>query len=137
VTVVTNTVNVAMELSQRDDVQVFVTGGFLRGGWFSLVGPATSHALSQVFVDKVFIGVNGIDAEKGLTAYHPEEAAVNRLMIQQAKRRIVVADHSKLGVVVASLICPATDIHQLITDTGATDEQITPFLKLGIEVLRV
>lgn len=137
VKVVTNTVNVAMELSQRDDVQVFVTGGFLRGGWFSLVGPAAAHALSQIFVDKVFIGVNGIDAKRGLTAHHPEEAAVNRQMIQQATRRIAVADHSKLGVVVASLICPTTDVHLLITSTGATDAQIAPFLALGIEVMRV
>ncbi|WP_046243765.1 DeoR/GlpR family DNA-binding transcription regulator [Hymenobacter terrenus] len=137
VTVVTNTVNVAMELSQRDDVQVLVTGGFLRGGWFSLVGPACTHALSQIFVDKVFIGVDGIDAAKGLTDLHHEEAATNRVMIQQAKRRIVVTDHTKFGVVVPCLICPTTEIHQLITDTGATDEQIAPFLKLGIEVLRV
>lgn len=137
VTVVTNTVNVAMELSQRDDVQVMVTGGFLRGGWFSLVGSTAAHTLSQIFVDKVFIGVNGIDAGKGLTAFHPEEAAVNRVMIQQAKQKIVVVDHSKLGVVVTSLICPATDVDLLITDTGATDEQIAPFEKLGIQVQRV
>lgn len=137
VTVVTNTVNVAMELSQRDDVRVFVTGGFLTGGWFSMVGPATTQALEQFFVDKVFIGVNGIDAQRGLTSLHPEEAAVIQVMVRQAKRRIVVADHSKLGVVATSLICSAAEIHQLITDTGATEAQVAPFRQLGIEVLLV
>jgi DeoR family transcriptional regulator of aga operon len=137
VTVVTNTVNVAMELSHRQDVRVFVTGGFLTGGWFSLVGPATTQALSQFFVDKVFIGVNGIDAEKGLTSLHPEEAAVIQVMLRQAKRRIVVADHTKLGTVATSLICPTAEVHQLITDTGATEEQVAPFRQLGIEVLLV
>ena len=137
VTVVTNTVNVAMELSQRDDIRVLVTGGHLRGGWFSLVGPEAAHTLSQLFVDKVFIGVNGLDAARGLTAHHPEEAAVNRLMVQQARQRIVVADHSKLGVVVTSLICPTADVHLLLTDTGATDAQIAPFQAMGIEVRRV
>lgn len=137
VTVVTNTVNVAMELSHRDDVRVFVTGGFLTGGWFSLVGPATAQALGQFFVDKVFIGVNGIDAQKGLTSLHPEEAAIIQVMVRQAKRRIVVADHTKLGKVTTSLICPTAEIHQLITDTGATEAQVAPFRELGIEVLRV
>ncbi|TPG66362.1 DeoR/GlpR family DNA-binding transcription regulator [Hymenobacter nivis] len=137
VTVVTNTVNVAMELSQRADVRVFVTGGFLTGGWFSLVGPATAQALGQFFVDKVFIGVNGIDAQRGLTSLHPEEAAVIQAMLRQAKRRIVVADHSKLGVVATSLICPTAEIHQLITDAGATEAQVAPFRQLGIEVLLV
>lgn len=137
VTVVTNTVNVAMELSKRDDINVFVTGGFLRGGWFSLVGPTAIHAMSQIFVDKVFIGVNGIHAEKGLTAYHADEAAINRTMIGQAKRKIVVADYSKLGAVVTSLICAIEDVNMLITDTGATDEQIQPFIAKGVEVQRV
>jgi DeoR family transcriptional regulator of aga operon len=137
VTVVTNTVNVAMELSHRDDVRVFVTGGFLTGGWFSLVGPATTQALSQFFVDKVFLGVNGIDAQKGLTSLHPEEAAIIQVMVRQAKQRIVVADHTKLGTVATSLICPTAEVHQLITDTGATEAQIAPFRELGIEVLLV
>ncbi|GAB3298275.1 DeoR/GlpR family DNA-binding transcription regulator [Hymenobacter tenuis] len=137
VTVVTNTVNVAMELSHRQDVRVFVTGGLLTGGWFSLVGPAAAQALSQFFVDKVFIGVNGLDAQRGLTSLHPEEAAVIQVMLRQAKRRIVVADHSKLGVVATSLICPATEVHQLITDTGATEAQLAPFRQLGLDVVVV
>ncbi|UOR06843.1 DeoR/GlpR family DNA-binding transcription regulator [Hymenobacter aerilatus] len=135
VTVITNTVNVAMELSHRNDVRVFVTGGFLTGSWFSLVGPATTQALSQFFVDKLFIGVNGIDAEKGLTSLHPEEASVIQVMVRQAKQCIVVADHTKLGTVATSLICPATKVHQLITDTGATEAQLAPFRALGIDVL--
>ena len=137
VTVITNTVNVAMELSHRDDVRVFVTGGFLTGSWFSVVGPATAQALSQFFVDKLFIGVNGIDAEKGLTSLHPEEAAVIQVMVRQAKQRIVVADHTKLGTVATSLICPTIEVHQLITDTGATEAQLDPFRQLGIDVLLV
>ena len=137
VTVITNTVNVAMELSHRDDVRVFVTGGFLTGSWFSVVGPATVQALSQFFVDKLFIGVNGIDAEKGLTSLHPEEAAVIQVMVRQAKRCIVVADHTKLGTVATSLICPTTEVHQIITDTGATEAQVAPFRALGIDVMLV
>lgn len=136
-TIVTNTVNVAMELSNRPEISVFVTGGFLRGGWFSLVASAAIHAMSQIFVDKVFIGVNGIHAERGLTAYHPEEAAINRTMVQQAKQKIVVADRSKLGVIVTSLICSVGEVDILITDTNATDEQIAPFIDRGIEVQRV
>ncbi|WP_223648834.1 DeoR/GlpR family DNA-binding transcription regulator [Hymenobacter psoromatis] len=137
VTVITNTVNVAMELSQRDDVRVFVAGGFLTGGWFSLVGAATAQALSQFFVDKVFIGVNGIDAQKGLTSLHPEEAAAIQVMLRQARRRIVVADHTKLGTVATALICPTAEVHQLITDSEATAAQLAPFREMGIEVLVV
>jgi DeoR family transcriptional regulator of aga operon len=137
VTVVTSTVNVAMELSQRKDLEVFVTGGILRGDWFSLVGPAASQALSQINPDKAFLGVNGIDASRGLTSGNSGEAALNRVLVAQAKRRIVVADHTKLGAVSTYRFCGADEVQMLITDVGAADEAIRPFVELGIEVKKV
>jgi DeoR family transcriptional regulator of aga operon len=137
VTVVTSTVNVAMELSKRKDLEVFVTGGFLRGDWFSLVGPAAEHAMSQVFVDKAFLGVNGIDAERGLTSDNPGEAAINRVIVNQARERIVVADYGKLGAVATYRWCGVEQVNLLITDAGASDAAIAPFLERGIEVRRV
>jgi DeoR family transcriptional regulator of aga operon len=137
ITVVTNTVNVAMELSKRKDVHVFVTGGHLRGDWFSLVGLEAIANISKIFVDLLFIGVNGIDAQKGLTCINGDEVEINRSMVQQARRKIAVADHSKLGVVTKWLICPTDSIEMLITDSGATDKMIAPFLEKKIEVRRV
>jgi DeoR family transcriptional regulator of aga operon len=133
-TVVTNTVNVAMELSNRRDIHVFVTGGHLRGDWFSLVGAAAVAAMSGVFVDVLFLGVNGIDAENGLTCLNSNEVEINRCMVKQAKRKIAVTDHSKLGVVANWVICPTHAIDMLITDRGATEEIIAPFVGKGIEV---
>ena len=137
ITVVTNTVNVAMELSARKDIHVFVTGGQLRGDWFSLVGSTGVSALNGIFVDMLFIGVNGIDAERGLTCLNGDEVEINRAMARQGKRKIAVADHSKLGVVAKWQICPTEAIELLITDTGATDEMIAGFLTKGVPVRRV
>ncbi len=137
ITVVTNTVNVAMELSKRKDIHVFVTGGHLRGDWFSLVGSEAVANMSRVFVDLLFIGVNGIDAQRGLTCINGDEVEINRSMVKQAKRKIAVADHSKLGVVTRWQICPTESIDMLITDSDATDKMIAPFLEKKIEVRRV
>jgi DeoR family transcriptional regulator of aga operon len=137
VTVVTSTINVAMELTKRQDLEVFVTGGFLRGDWFSLVGPAAGHAMRQINVDKVFLGVNGIDAQRGLSSANSGEAAINRIMVDQAQQRIVVADRSKLGATATYRFCGANEIQVLITDRDAGDALIQPFEKLGIEVKRV
>jgi DeoR family transcriptional regulator of aga operon len=137
ITVITNTVNVAMELSARKDVDVFVTGGHLRGDWFSLVGPVATASVKGVFIDVLFVGVNGIDAHRGLTCLNPDEADINRTLVQQAKRKIAVTDHSKLGVVTRWMICPVDRIDMLITDTGASDEMIAPFVERGLKVSRV
>lgn len=136
-TLVTNTINVAMELSKRKEISVYVTGGHLRGDWFSLVGPTAIDAVQKVVVNIMFIGVNGIDANHGLTCYNPDEAEINKAMIRQAKRKVVVADHSKFGIVANWLICEAAQVDMIITDTGTADDEIKAFQQRGVEVLRV
>ena len=137
ITVITNTVNVAMELSTCKGIEVVVTGGTLRGNWFTLVGPLANIAAQMVFADIMFLGVDGIDAAQGLSCVHPQEAEFLRAMAGHSKRKVVVTDHSKIGTQAKWMLCPTKDIQTLITDTGATDAQIAPFQELGIEVLRV
>lgn len=136
ITVVTNTVSVAMELSKRKDLSVYVTGGHLRGDWFSLVGPTAAHALQQTMIGTLFIGADGISPDWGLTCYIADEAALNGVMVSRAQRKIAVVDHSKFGIVAGWRICESKALDVLVTDTGATDEMIAPFQKLGIEVIR-
>lgn len=136
INVVTNAVNVAMELSKRKDVNVFVAGGHLRGDWFSLVGVSTVETIRSMFANIAFLGANAIDATSGLTCHNPEEAEVNKAIARQAKKKIAVADHSKLGKTAAWQFCPIEGIDLLITDSGATDAQIAPFERAGVAVQR-
>jgi len=137
ITVVTNTVNVAMELSKRKDVYVFVTGGHLHGEWFSLVGSAALRALENMLISTMFIGADGMDATWGASCFNAEEAELNSTMMRLARRRVAVVDSGKLGVVANWRICKATELNILVTDVSATDEMVAPFQKLGVEVLRV
>lgn len=123
-TIVTNAVNIAMELGQRDDVHVIVVGGSLRGGWFSLVGSIGLESMHDLYVDKAFIGCNGIDPKAGLTAYHGEEAAMARTMIQQARDTVVVADASKWGVIAPYRICRIEDVKLVVTDDAANGARL-------------
>jgi DeoR family transcriptional regulator of aga operon len=136
VTIIVTTVNVALELSNRQDLKVFVPGGFLRPAWFSLVGSSTIRAVRDFNIDKLFLGVNGIHPERGLTCGNHDEAAVNRALVEQSRQKIVVADHTKLGAVTSAVICPTAMIDTLITDTETTDEILAPFRATGIEVIQ-
>lgn len=136
ITVLTNALNVAMELSHLADIKVSMTGGSLSGDWFALVGDLAQRTVGEMFVDKVFIGVDGIHAEHGITTNYQDQAAIHRAMMRQARQRIIVADHRKIGVVGTSLIWPATDIDILITDKASTDESIVPFTAKNITVMR-
>ncbi|HXW91227.1 MAG TPA: DeoR/GlpR family DNA-binding transcription regulator [Terriglobales bacterium] len=136
--VVTNAVNIAMELSNCEGLRTFLTGGFVQwAGSFSLIGQAAISSLENIYMDKVFVSVCGMDVERGITLIEPDESVTFRAMIKQAKQTIVVADSSKLGVVTAALICPLAEVDMLITDTRAPDKVLGPFLDLGIAVTKV
>ncbi len=136
--IITNAVNIGMELSNLAALNVTLTGGTMRwAGAFSLTGPAAMETLSGVFLDKAFIGACGVDVLRGATTIQPDEAAVFRAMVRQAKQVIVVADSSKIAMVSPALICPVADIDILITDSGITADALAGFKANGIQVLAV
>src|SRR5262249_44267715 len=136
ITIVTNAVNIAMELSHLPEIKVSMTGGDLSGDWFALVGDTARQNLTQTFFDKAFVGVDGAHAEHGMTTNYPDQAAIHRAMMQQANQRIILADHRKIGDACRSLICSADDLDKLITDKSTTDEAIATFTGKGIVVVR-
>jgi DeoR family transcriptional regulator of aga operon len=136
--VVTNAINIGMELCNQPGIRTYLTGGVVPWAWsFSLTGSAALDFLDDVYLDKVFLSVTGLDPERGATTLETEEALVYRKMLKQAKRVIVTADSSKLGKVSPAFICPCAEIQTLITDTGATQEAVAPFERQGVQVIRV
>lgn len=136
-TVVTSTANVAVELSKRKDIKVFVTGGTLHGEWFSLVGPHAQRSLENILIHTLFIGADGLDPDWGATSFDQDEAELLRMMVEHARRRVAVVDHTKLGKVGNWKICESRNLHTVVTDTQATDEMVAPFREMGVQIIRV
>src|SRR6202167_5582666 len=138
ITVVTNAVNIGMGLCNMPGLKIHLTGGYVRWPWsFSLIGAAAVNFLGDIFLDKVFLSVSGIDAERGTTTNESDEALSFRAMVKQAKKVIVVADSSKLAVVTSALICPIDDVDVLVTDAGASDEMVAAFTGKEMRVIQV
>ena len=136
--VVTNAINIGMELCNQPGIRTILTGGVVPWAWsFSLTGSATLSFLDDVYLDKVFLSVTGLDSYRGATTLETEEGLVYRKMVKQARQVIVVADPSKFGQVSSAFICQASELHMLITSSSAADEAIAPFEKLGVKTLRV
>ena len=119
VIIVTNAINIAMELSHRLDLKIIMTGGFLNRNFFGLSGPSGIASVNEMFYDRAFIDVDGIHPEHGLTSDSPDLGAVNRAIIQQSRKTVVVADHSKFGKVGKTLIAPVEKVDLIITDKAA------------------
>ncbi|MET0703125.1 MAG: DeoR/GlpR family DNA-binding transcription regulator [Mycobacterium sp.] len=135
-TVYTNALPLALSLLTRPRLTVFTLGGRLRTTTFAEVGDWAARALADINVDIAFLGTNGISLSRGLTTPDAEEAAVKRLMLGCATKRILLADHSKFGVINGTKHGNLEDIDVLISDTGLTDRQTAELRSAGIEVER-
>src|SRR6202008_955820 len=134
--VITNAINIGMELCNQPGIRTYLTGGVIPWAWsFSLTGNAALEFLDDVYMDKVFLSVTGLDAERGATTLETDEALIYRKMLKQAKEVIVVADSSKLGKVGPAFICPLSEIHTLITNHGASNDPLAFFERQGIRIV--
>lgn len=122
-TVVTNSVPVAdvLHRTRRPDHTVILTGG-MRTPSDALVGPFAVAALRSVNVDLVLMGVHGMDMHAGFTTPNLLEAETNRAMVEAGRRLVVVADHTKWGVIGVSSIARLAQADTLVTDGGLDPE---------------
>ena len=135
-TIVTNAVNIAAELSGTT-VEVILTGGTLRKNSFSLVGPIAEETLHRLHADLLFLGVDGFDVHYGLSTPNMLEAKVNRVMVEIAKRKVAVCDSSKFGRRSLSLIAPTSVLDEVLTDRRAPKADVRVLKKAGVGVTLV
>lgn len=135
-TIVTNAVNIAAELS-GSAVEVILTGGTLRKNSFSLVGPIAEETLRRLSADLLFLGVDGFDIHYGLSTPNLLESKVNRVMVEISKRTIAVCDSSKFGRRSLSQIAPPSALQEVITDRGITKADLRALKQANIEVTLV
>lgn len=133
-TVVTNAVNIAVELAAHPGMRVIVAGGTMRPESYEAVGPMTDRFLEGLNFGVTVMGVDGISAEGGLTTHDAVEARTDRAMAERAQRLVVVADSSKVGHVTLSPIVPATRAALLVTDTDAPPDEVDRLRAAGVEV---
>lgn len=136
-TVYTNTLTVALGLLNRPRITVYTLGGRLRAPTLAEVGDVAARTLAEINVDVAFLGTNGISLVRGLTTPDPEEAAVKRLMLRTAQRRILLADHSKVGLVRGTRHAELSDMSLMITDTRLSGSRLADLQKTGVEIEQV
>jgi DeoR family transcriptional regulator of aga operon len=136
ITVVTNAINIASELAGHAGLRLVVIGGIVRHS-YELVGPAAAAMLANYHLDITFIGVDGLTPEEGCTTYDEMEAQTDLAFLSRARRRVVIADSSKIGRVTFARISLLSGVTDIITDRGAQPEQLEALRRAGVQVSAV
>jgi len=134
-TVVSASLPVSSILAQHDDVDVVQLGGVLRHSSLSVVGGYAADILAQCSFSKVYLGVDGIDFEFGISTTRMREAELNQKMIAAAQKTIVLADSSKFGRRGFAKIADLDAVDIIITDAGVSPKIIKKIEDLGIELI--
>lgn len=134
-TVVTNSLPIAMSLSRKPRLNLLLVGGRVRGRTLANVDDWALRSLAELSVDVAFVATNGI-SERGLSTPDVSEAAVKRAMVDAGRRVVLLADHAKVNEEHFARFARIDDLDVFVTDDGLPADQARPFEQAGVEVVR-
>jgi len=134
-TVVTNSLPIINLMSGYENVSLVSLGGMLRDSELSFIGHITEQALTEVRTDKVIMGTRAISLEHGLTNDYLPETLTDRAILQIGREIIIVADHTKCGVIATAFLAPLQAMHTLVTDQETDAEFIASLQTKGVHVI--
>jgi DeoR family fructose operon transcriptional repressor len=136
-TVVTHSVNLAMQLTNRPNLTVMLVGGRLRSRTLASVDAWALQALKDVHVEVAFMATNGLSPDRGLTTPDMAEAQVKRAAIASSRRCVLLCDHTKVGIDHFARFADLSEIDTLITDTGMDSVVAAELAAAGPRVVQV
>jgi DeoR family fructose operon transcriptional repressor len=134
-TIITPSLLIATVLVNLPDIRLVLPGGIVRTGETSMIGELSHRAFDIFHVDRLFMGVGGIDAVAGFTEYNWDDTLVKQAMLKNAKEVIVVADSSKFERVATVKICSLEKVNVLVTDQSPVGKLADELIQAGVKVI--
>jgi DeoR family fructose operon transcriptional repressor len=135
VTVLTNSIQVALVLADRPRVRVVGTGGTLSSASLSFAGPQAEESLEKYYVNKAFLSCTGVDLEFGLSDINERQALLKVKMMDIAARTYLLADHSKFGAKSLRRFSRIEDVDEIITDSSLDADTLESIRQAGPTVI--
>ena len=134
-TIITNSLEIAIELLDVPDCKVISTGGEIVSTAFGLVGHVTDKTIRSYYVDKAIVSSKGLDIGKGFTDSDERHANNKRSMLESARVKILAVDSSKFDRVSFAKIGDLRDITMIVTDTKPEDKWLKKFAEFNVECI--
>lgn len=126
---------VASDHALERSVRLILAGGVVRADELNMTGSSAQENYRRLRVDTAFIGVGGVDLAAGLTDYNLEDAELKRVLVDSARRVIVLADSSKLGHETFAHVADLNQVDMMVTDETADATVVEGLRETGLEVV--
>ncbi len=134
-TVITPALKVSLELSSKANIEVLQLGGMIRPNSSSVAGNYAMQILKEISCGILFLGVDGIDPEFGISISNLQEAALNQAMLNTAQKVVILADSTKFGKRGLGKLCDLIDVDYIITDNKISEDMVKEIEDLGIKMI--
>ena len=134
-TVITNSVEILLELSDMKGWNVISTGGSLKEGALALVGPAALHTIANYHADISICSAKGIDVDFGISESNDADAEIKRVMLSSASEKILALDSTKFDKRSFVRVCPIRNIDLLITDKAPDEKWLSVLKESSFDVI--
>jgi len=134
-TVITNALDVANVLLDRDGIELIVLGGVVRRRMHSMLGHLAELATNELRADLLFMGIGAISVEQGLMNDSVPEILIDRALSRMARSVVVLADSSKFEQVAPGFVFGLDEVDILVTDAALAPETAARVHERGIEVI--
>lgn len=134
-TLITNSIEILIEMFDTPNVNVLSTGGAMREGSFALVGPQTDKMLNSYHVDMAIVSAKGFDLETGMTDTEELHANNKKTMLHAGREKVLAVDSSKFGNTAFTEIGTLEDISMVVTDAKPDEVWLQAFKEYGIECI--
>ena len=135
--IVTNSIAVAAGLADADTFRIILLGGELNAKYGFTYGTDTQSRFDHYHADWAILSIDGISVAGGITTYHAEESTIDQIMIREAERVLIAADHTKVGRTGFMRVCELSERICLVTDTAEENgQELDALRKIGVHVIR-
>ncbi|WP_018930638.1 DeoR/GlpR family DNA-binding transcription regulator [Gracilibacillus lacisalsi] len=134
-TILTNSLPIAYELSSMPHYTIIMVGGILRNEELCVVGDMTESFITQFHIDTLFLSMSGISLHSGLTDYGVMEWNVKRKLVESSNKCYVLADSSKFDAVSLLKVCSFNEVDGIVTDSSLSENIKENYEKAGVEII--
>lgn len=135
ITLITNSVEVMLELADKSDWNILSTGGSLKKGALSLVGASAERMIRGFHVDLAICSSKGIDLNMGITDSNEKDSEIKRAIFGAANRKILAVDSTKFDKISFVRVCDVGDVDTVVTDYQPSERWIEYFKEKDVELV--